>query len=126
MAKYLDLDLNFTAHPVTGDVPVLTDDAAISRAIVNLVLLQHYESPFQPDKGTNIYGYVFENYPEFMRLDVERDIEQSIRLYEPRAKLESVEVEFLEDDNKANLYIVFSVIDRLEPVRVRVFLQRVR
>ena len=35
MARWEDLDLNFTAHPVTGDLTILEDADAVKRSVRN-------------------------------------------------------------------------------------------
>jgi hypothetical protein len=58
--QYKDLDLNFTAHPVTKDVVKRTGNAAIIGALRNLILTNLYEKPFQPVYGSRIRGLLFE------------------------------------------------------------------
>ena len=43
---YKDLDINFLAHPITGDVTTKTDSDAVKRAVKNIVLTNYYERPF--------------------------------------------------------------------------------
>jgi hypothetical protein len=57
-----DLDLNFTANPLTGDINVKSNDDAIKQALKTLLLLSLYEKPFNSDLGPNIRGFLFENY----------------------------------------------------------------
>ena len=35
---FSDFDLNFTAHPVTGDIVLKTDESAIKQSVKNLLL----------------------------------------------------------------------------------------
>ena len=51
---YKDLNLNFTANPVTGDVATITDVNAVKRSVRNLLLTNHYDRPFHPEIGSNI------------------------------------------------------------------------
>ena len=39
---YKDLDLNFMAHPITGDVTTKSDSEAVKRAVKNIVLTNYY------------------------------------------------------------------------------------
>ena len=45
---WADLDLDFTAHPVTKDIVLKRDVEAVKRSIRNLILTNQYERPFQP------------------------------------------------------------------------------
>ena len=38
MAKYRDIDLNFTRNPVTNDVSIIEDANAVKAAVRNIVL----------------------------------------------------------------------------------------
>ena len=61
---YRDLDLNFTAHPVTKDIVMRYDDAAVKESIKNLVLTMNYERPFHSEIGTPVNSLLFENKSE--------------------------------------------------------------
>ena len=43
---YKDLNLNFSANPVTQDVTTVTDVISVKRSIRNLLLTNHYDRPF--------------------------------------------------------------------------------
>ena len=58
---YKDLPLDFTPHPVTGDIRPVTNEIAIKRSIENLIKTKRGERPFRPDYGSNIQKYMFEN-----------------------------------------------------------------
>ena len=59
-STYKDLDLAFTAHPITGDVATKSDSDAVRRAVRNIVMTNYYERPFKPSLGGNIRGLLFE------------------------------------------------------------------
>ena len=46
--KYSDLDLFFGKNAIGFDVNKVTDIQAVKRSVRNLVLLNQYEKPFQP------------------------------------------------------------------------------
>ena len=58
---YKDLNLNFSANPVTGDVATVTDVIAVKRSVRNLLLTNHYDRPFHPEIGSNVPHLLFEN-----------------------------------------------------------------
>ena len=58
---YSDIDLRFTANPISGDVAKKYDVNAVKQSLRNLVLTQYYERPFQPNLGSPIYKLLFEN-----------------------------------------------------------------
>ena len=49
MARYSDLNLDFTPHPMNGDVTILTDMNALKRSVRNLVFTNTYDRPFRPE-----------------------------------------------------------------------------
>ena len=46
-----DLDLDFTAHPVTKDIVRKTNVEAVKRSVRNLIRTNMYERPFHPEIG---------------------------------------------------------------------------
>jgi len=52
--------MDFTAHPVTGDVAKKTGDAAIIQSLKNLLSTGKYERLFQPDIYSNLKQHLFQ------------------------------------------------------------------
>lgn len=124
--EYVDLNLSFDAHPVTGAVSKLTGTDAVKRSIRNLILTGNYEKQFQPDLGSGIALLLFEPINTLTQQKIKTAIEDAINLYEPRAKLLSVDVIIAPDYNGYTASILFEVVDQEEPVSINVFLERVR
>ena len=59
---YKDLNLNFGRHPVTKQINVLTDAAAVKRSVRNLVQIGQYEKPFHPEIASGVRDVLFEKY----------------------------------------------------------------
>ena len=106
---YKDLNLNFTANPVTGDVVSITDVNAVKRSIRNLLLTNHYDRPFHPEIGSNIPYLLFENFGPITGNQMSRAIEEMISNFEPRARVENVECYPLSDTNTYDVRIYFYV-----------------
>lgn len=129
MAKnnnYKDLDLNFTPHPVTGDINILKDIEAVKRSVRNLILHNFYERPFRSNIGSGVKQSLFENMGPVQVYQLKANIESAIAIHEKRAKLLSVNLIDKSDENGLELEVVFSVNNAFEPVTVNVFLKRVR
>ena len=62
---YSDLDLDFLAHPTTGDVVKKTGLDAIKRSVRNLILTNYYDKPFRPGIGSNAQKILFDNINPF-------------------------------------------------------------
>ena len=106
---YKDLNLNFSANPVTGDVTTVTDVNAVKRSVRNLLLTNHYDKPFHPEIGSNIPYLLFENFGPVTGNQLSRAIEEMIGNFEPRARVENVECIPLPDTQTYNVVIQFYV-----------------
>ena len=106
---YKDLNLNFSANPVTGDVTTLTDVNAVKRSVRNLLLTNHYDRPFHPEIGSNIQALLFENFGPITGNQLSRQIEEMIANFEPRARVESVECYPVPETNTYDVRVYFYV-----------------
>ena len=106
---YRDLNLNFSANPVTGDVTQVTDVTAVKRSVRNLLLTNHYDRPFHPEIGSNIPALLFENFGPITGNQLSRTIEEMISNFEPRARVETVECFPVPDTNTYDVRIYFYV-----------------
>ena len=123
---YSDIDLNFGANPLTGDVNKKYDVNAVKQALKNLILTQYYEKPFDPDYGSPIYGMLFENVDIISANSLKVQLELVIKKYEPRVRVENIEVEPMFDDNAFSVTIYFYVVGIPEPVVFSTILKRLR
>ena len=123
---YVDLDLDFTRHPVTNDVVKIEDVNAVKRSVRNLVNTQFYERPFHPELGCGARDLLFENYTPMTGMFIKRKIEEVLTNYEPRAKLTSVNVQEQEDRNGIDVAVNFYVLNLPNPVSVTTTLKRIR
>jgi phage baseplate assembly protein W len=89
---FVDLDLAFNAHPITGDIGILTDIDAIKRSLINLIVTSFYERPFNSAKGTRIRRSLFENISPVTNILMVEDIKAVVKAYEPRVFLAEVSV----------------------------------
>ena len=123
---YVDLDLDFTRHPITNDVVKITDVEAVKRSVKNLINTQFYERPFHPELGCGVRDMLFENYTPMTGIFMRRKIEEVLRNYEPRANLSSIQVNEQMDRNAIDVVVNFYVLNLPNPVSVTTTLQRIR
>jgi len=123
---FSDLDLNFTIHPIKKDINRHTNETAVVNSIKNLILTNHYERPFQPDIGSNVRRLLFENMDTVTATTLEKEIEQTIRNYEPRANISKLNVSPDYDNNGFKVYMEFYVVNRTTPITINFFLERIR
>ena len=124
--QYRDLDLNFNIHPVRKDVTKHISEMAVINSIKNLILMNHYEKPFQPDIGSNVRKLLFENLDVVTAMSIEREIKQVIKNYEPRATVQGISVSPDYDNNGFGVTIEFSVNNVSNPITISFLLERTR
>ena len=105
--RYKDLNLNFARHPITKDITPITDAAAVKRSVRNLVQYGHYEKPFHPEVGSGVRDILFENMTPISANALQRKIQDTIKNFEPRALLASVEVIPNFDNNRYEVIVEF-------------------
>jgi len=123
---YVDLDLDFTRHPVTNDVVKITDVDAVKRSVKNLINTQFYERPFHPELGCGVRDMLFENYTPMTGIFIRRKIEEVLNNFEPRANVSSINVNEQPDRNGIDVAVNFYVLNLPNPVSVTTTLQRIR
>jgi phage baseplate assembly protein W len=126
-----DLDLDFIAHPTTGDVVKKTGVDAIKRSIRNLILTNFYDRPFRSYIGSNAQKILFDNINPLTATFLKNAIRETIVNHEPRVELLSdsdsgILVDVDPDNNGYNVRISFIVLNRGEPVTINLFLERIR
>jgi len=123
---FSDLDLNFTAHPVTGDVARLYDENAIKRSVRNLLQTNNFERPFHSEIGSQIRALLFEPASPVLNTMLKRVIVDTITTFEPRVVVNSVTVSSNADNNSLNVTLIFTIVNTVNPVTMNVVLQRTR
>jgi len=123
---FSDIDTDLTINPISEDVGRITNESAIRRSIRNLLLTDFYERPFKPDIGSNIRKLLFELITPITIELLQKSISDVIENYEPRANLIDVICTPYEDNNAIGVTIVFSIINREEPITMQLSLDRIR
>ena len=114
---FKDISLSFDPHPVTKDIPVLSNERAITRSVRNLVETIPTERFFDSNLGTNIRELLFENMTASSVMIIEDMVRNTIRNYEPRVGDIGVEVDAVPDDNSVNVRVLFEIIGLESPLQ---------
>ena len=123
---FSDLDLNFKSHPATGDVTMKYDENAIKQSIKNLVMTNHYERPFHPEIGSQVRSLLFEPASPMLAITLKQAITNTINTFEPRVKLQDVNVTSSPDLNQLYVTIEFTIINTTSPLTMSLVLERTR
>jgi len=124
---YKDINLNFSKHPITGDISKLTNVEAVKRSVRNLVNTNFYERPFHPEIGSDVRSILFEPVSPLIADVLKRYVEDVINNFEPRAELISVIVSPDIDRNAYGVTIEFYLVNSPSGLQsVNLFLERLR
>ena len=123
---FSDLSLEFTAHPVTGDVAIVKVTTSVKRCIRNVLLTENGERLFNPELGSGIRNLLFEQMSDITAQRLESEVLSAITSWENRAEVISIVVLPEEEYNRYRVAVTFRVINELEEQEMEVFLQRER
>ena len=121
-----DLDLDFTAHPVTKDIVRKTNVEAVKRSVRNLIRTNKYEKHFHPEIDGGVTRHLFGLSTPHMKHDIELAVRNCLKNFESRVTVDDVRVSGDLDRNGFNVSIFFTVVNSPEPIEVGLFLERIR
>lgn len=123
---FSDLDFNFTAHPVTGDVVRRYDEDAVKAALKNLILTRNFERPFHSEIGSPIRALLFEPATPMLGVVLKQAIIDVINNFEPRVNLIDVYTDVDSDSNSIDVSIQFKIVNTERPLTLDLTLERTR
>jgi phage baseplate assembly protein W len=123
---YSDLDFNFTAHPVTGDLVRRYDEDAVKTALKNLILTRNFERPFHSEIGSPIRALLFEPATPMLGVMLKQAIIDVINNFEPRVNLIDVYTNVNDDSNSIEVTIQFKLVNTERPLTLDLTLERTR
>lgn len=85
---YTDLDLGMVKHPLSGDLVVVTNDAAIRRCILRIVKMRRFDVPFDPSKSAWIEEFLFDPVSVAVAAAIKDRLNHALNKMEPRAQYE--------------------------------------
>ena len=106
---FKDISLSFSPHPVTKDLPVLSNERAIIRSVRNLVETIPTERFFNPILGTDIRDTLFGNYDRAEVMMLEDQIRETLGNFEPRVSNVGATVKARPDDNNLDITVFFDI-----------------
>lgn len=121
---FVDLDLDFAANPVTKDVSLKKDAEAVKRSVRNLVLMNRYDKPFNPQIDSRVSRMLFEPATPLTAMAIRSNIMDILNRYEPRAKVNDVRVIFNEEYNLFDVTISFMLMNSREVSTLSIAIER--
>ena len=119
---FKDISLSFSPHPVTKDLPVLTNERAITRSVRNLVETIPTERFFNSLLGTDIRDSLFENFERSTVTIIEDQVREVLGNFEPRVSDVGVQVDARPDDNEFEVTVFFEIVGLDSPPQSFTFL----
>lgn len=86
---YKDLDLGLTVNPMTGNIKELRGLKAVTSSVRNLVMMEKWDVPFEPNIYGGISNALFEHASPITFAHIQDTISGMLRLYEPRIRLDN-------------------------------------
>jgi phage baseplate assembly protein W len=120
--SFKDISLSFQPHPITNDLQVLKNEAAIRRSVRNIVMTIPTERFFDSSIGSDVSGSLFD-FVDFGTASVINDqIRTSINNFEPRVDNLQVEVRPYPDQNAFDVTVIFDIVGQEFPTQEYSFL----
>ena len=107
---FRDISMSFEVNPITDDIIGVKNDTAISRSIRNLVLTTPGERFFNEDLGSGVSEVLFDTLDDISGAVIRDEIEETIIRFEPRVKLQDVNVKPDYDNNEFYVTIKYDII----------------
>ncbi len=111
----IDFDFDMKVHPVTKDLVLKRDSAAISQAMKNLVLSGYGEIIDDPNIGGGVLNTLFDLADSITAFKVRQAVSQTIANHEPRADVRSVEVYQSQDAHHLHIVVTYYFASNPEP-----------
>lgn len=124
--QYSDFNLLFTKHPVTADVTRKNDEEAVKASLKNLISTKHYERPFHPEIGCQVYSLLFENFNPITAQVMKKTIYDTINKFEPRVTVLDVKIREDVDKNDLSVDIIFRLNNSEKPITLTTSITRTR
>tara|TARA_B100001079_G_scaffold210897_1_gene185036 strand:+ start:55 stop:450 length:396 start_codon:yes stop_codon:yes gene_type:complete len=128
VTQFKDLSISFTRNKITNDLLVKKEDAAVKQAVVNILMTNKGERLFNPQYGSDVPTYLFDQLDFGTAGNIESAIRECLVTYEPRIRIQEIGVLPDFDQNGFEVHLAFIVMGRedLPPFEIEFFLSRTR
>ena len=108
--SFKDISATFQINPLNRDLIQLKNANAIARSVRNLILTVPGERPFNPILGSQVPNLIFETLDKLTASTIKSEIINTLENFEPRVKLNEVEVIAQRDRNEFDVKIQYYII----------------
>ena len=122
---YADFETDFDLVN-NRDIRAVTNETSILQALHSLIRTTPGERVYNPLFGCNLRDVLFEIVSPQAEQTIRDRITTSIENFEPRVQIISVDVVPSTDENAYIITLVFSVINKQEPITTELVLNRIR
>ena len=127
VSTFKDLSVTFKKHPVTDDLVIVKDKAAVAQSIKGLLLTRRGERPFQPQLGSGLQDLLFEPLDYGSGALIKKEIVETLNRYEPRIQISNLECYPDVSNNGYEVLLEYLILGRDdEAVAIDIFLERTR
>lgn len=123
---YSDFKTSFKFSYVKRDLELDVNEEAVKTSIKNILLTNRGERFFNPSFGSDVRSVLFENFTSATEQILSDLVKNAINNFEPRANVIEVLVNGDPDNNQVYITIIFSIINKSEPITFEIILNRVR
>lgn len=107
---FKDISASFQVNPLNDDLIPLMNANSIARSIRNLVFTSRGDVPFNPVLGSRVSELLFEPMDQITSTALKEEIRDTIDNFEPRVRLEEVEVKPDYDEGQYDIIINYIII----------------
>lgn len=123
---YSDFLINLDRNPVSGNIARVTNEESVKQSIRNLILTNKSERFYDMNLGSKVQTMLFDLAGDDTETSLEASIREVIQNYEPRAKIEKIQVDSLPDNNTLLVTFIFSMVNIPQEISFNLILKRVR
>lgn len=123
---FSDFFSNLNLQPVKNDLLKHENEESVKRSIKNILLTNRGERVYNPLFGSDLNKMLFENFTPANDQIVADLIKNAVNNFEPRANIIEILVTSDIDLNSLYVTIIFSVINKSEPITLDLVLNRIR
>jgi len=123
---YSDIKTSFSLYSVKNDLENIVNEDSVKTSIKNILLTNRGERFFNNTFGSDIRYSLFENFNSATEQVITELVRNAIENFETRANILDILVSSNDELNQLNVTIIFSILNKSEPITFEFILNRIR